>query len=63
MSVAWGDRLGRDAADPVRPIGVGQPVICLAPSPAPVIETAQVRFRFVPFADPEPGRHTGAEYL
>jgi hypothetical protein len=28
-----------------------------------VVEAGRVRLRFVPFASPAPGRHTGAEYL
>jgi hypothetical protein len=39
-----------------------------APTPAAagddlVAGSGRVRFRFVPFASPAPGRHTGAEYL
>jgi hypothetical protein len=28
-----------------------------------VTASGPVRFRFTPFASPDPGRHTGAEYL
>lgn len=35
-----------------------------APGAEPLVEgSGPVRFRFAPFASPDPGRHTGAEYL
>jgi hypothetical protein len=54
ITASHGETRGEERTDALTPAAVGDDLVA---------GSGRVRFRFVPFASPAPGRHTGAEYL